>query len=141
MSELVRRSLVVGLAVGLMTLAMWWPATTCEGESFSCLGWVVVTIFAMPIVAFFVGLVVGALVRLRRPWLLAMLGPIAAFGVVRAVVSIFGPELPSFVLSAALVAVVYVGIALLLRPGTSVILRVAAILVAVAMIVLPGQLT
>jgi hypothetical protein len=133
-----RSALIVGLAVGVALLAMWWPATSCEGDGFSCLGWVVVTIFATPVVAFVVGLVVGALMRLRRPWLLALLGPFAAFGALRTTVSVLGPELPALLITGLLVALAYAGIAVLLRPGTSSVLRVGAAILVTAMIFLPG---
>jgi hypothetical protein len=134
------RGFAIGAAVGIALLAMWVPATTCDGEGFSCLGWIVVTIFATPVVAFVVGLITGALLHLRRPWLLALLGPFAAFGVLRTTVSLLGTDLPALLLTALLVAVSYLAITVLLRPGTSTVLRSVGVLAVVAMIVLPGLL-
>ncbi len=137
-SAVARRGFVVGLAVAVAQVASWLPAATCESEGFTCLGAVVVTIFVAPVIACVVGLVVAALVRLQRPWLIALLGPFAAFGAVRTSVSALELGVAGLAASGALVALAYVAIALLLRPGTSTALRVAATAVVVAMIFGPG---
>lgn len=134
------RGLAIGVAVAIALLAMWVPATTCEGEGFSCLGWVVVTIFATPVVAFLVALAAGAVLGMRRPWLLALLGPFAAFGVLRTTFAVLGPGLSALLVSALLIALSYLAITLLLRPGTSLIVRAATAVVVAAMIFLPGSL-
>lgn len=138
MSSIGWRGTLVGLAVGIAVVLTWLPSSVCEGEGFSCLGTAVITIFAMPVVALVVGLAVASAVRLPRPWLLALLGPFAGFGLVRTSFSALDPGAAALAVAAVLITLAYAVIALLLRPGASVVLRVLAVLMVAGTILLPG---
>jgi hypothetical protein len=112
------RGAVTGAVVAALVVSLLFvPRLVGPGDD----GWRDLGLFALllllsPVVAFVGGLVVAWLLRLPRPWAVALGGPLAGYAVLWAYLEVTGGRTAFVAGGAALIIVVYAGVAVLMAP-------------------------